>query len=179
MRVTWDERKNRSNAIKHGISFETAALVFDDPQAQSRLERIVEGEERWQTIGSVGGILILLIAHAWHEEDGEESIHIISAQKARHAKGHSTKNLSRKQKKELRALAAQPDSEIDLTDIPEIIDWSGAVVGKFYRPIKKSLTIRVDADVLAWLRSQGKGYQTRINQLLRAAMNTPSRKRRA
>jgi len=89
------------------------------------------------------------------------------------------KNLSRKQKKELRALAAKPDSEIDLTDIPEIVDWSGAVVGKFYRPIKKSLTIRVDADVLAWLRSQGKGYQTRINQLLRAAMNTPERKRRA
>jgi uncharacterized protein (DUF4415 family) len=89
------------------------------------------------------------------------------------------KNLSRKQKKELRALTAKPDSEIDLSDIPEIIDWSGAVVGKFYRPIKKSLTIRVDADVLAWLRSQGKGYQTRINQLLRAAMNTPARKRRA
>lgn len=89
------------------------------------------------------------------------------------------KNLSRKQKKELQALAAKPDSEIDLTDIPEILDWSGAVVGKFYRPIKKSLTIRVDADVLAWLRSQGKGYQTRINQLLRAAMNTPARKRRA
>ena len=89
------------------------------------------------------------------------------------------KNLSRKQQKELRALAARPDSEIDLSDIPEIVDWSGAVVGKFYRPIKKSLTIRIDADVLAWLRSQGKGYQTRINQLLRAAMNTPDRKRRA
>ncbi len=89
------------------------------------------------------------------------------------------KNLSRKQKKELQALAAKPDSEIDLTDIPEIIDWSGAVVGKFYRPIKKSLTIRVDADVLAWLRSQGQGYQTRINQLLRAAMNTRARKRRS
>ncbi|MGB9241833.1 MAG: BrnA antitoxin family protein [Candidatus Acidiferrales bacterium] len=89
------------------------------------------------------------------------------------------RNLSRKQKKELRTLAAKPDSEIDLTDIPEIVDWSGAVVGKFYRPIKKSLTIRVDADVLAWLRSHGKGYQTRINQLLRAAMNTRARKRRA
>ena len=89
------------------------------------------------------------------------------------------KNLSRKQKKELRELAAKPDNEIDLTDIPEIVDWSGAVVGKFYRPIKKSLTIRVDADVLAWLRSQGKGYQTRINQLLRAAMNTRARNRRA
>jgi uncharacterized protein len=82
MRVTWDERKNRSNAAKHRISFETAALVFDDPQAQSRLERIVEGEERWQTIGSVGGILILFVAHTWHEEDGEESVRIISARKA-------------------------------------------------------------------------------------------------
>jgi uncharacterized DUF497 family protein len=82
MRVTWDERKNRSNAIKHGISFETAALVFDDPQAESRLERIVEGEERWQTIGSVKGMLILLIAHTWHEEGGEETVHIISARKA-------------------------------------------------------------------------------------------------
>ena len=89
------------------------------------------------------------------------------------------KNLSRKQKKELRPLASKPDSEIDLTDILEIVDWTGAVVGKFYRPIKKSLTIRVDAGVVAWLRSQGKGYQTRINQLLRAAMNTPARKRRA
>ena len=57
------------------------------------------------------------------------------------------KNLSRKQKKELRPLASKPDSEIDLTDILEIVDWTGAVVGKFYRPIKKSLTIRVDADV--------------------------------
>jgi uncharacterized protein (DUF4415 family) len=89
------------------------------------------------------------------------------------------KRLSRKQKKELQALSARPDSEIDLTDIPEIVDWSGAVVGRFYRPIKKSLTIRIDADVLAWLRSQGKGYQTRINQLLRAAMHAPASKRRA
>jgi uncharacterized DUF497 family protein len=56
--------------------------VFDDPRAQSPLERIVESEERWQTIGSAGGVLILLVAHMWHEEDGEESIHIISARKA-------------------------------------------------------------------------------------------------
>jgi len=67
----------------------------------------------------------------------------------------------------------------DLTDIPEVLDWSDAVISKFYCPIKKSLTIRIDADVVAWLRSQGKGYQTRINQLLRAAMQSPARKRRA
>jgi hypothetical protein len=46
------------------------------------------------------------------------------------------KKLSGKQKKELKMLAAQPDSQIDLTDIPEIVDWRQAVVGKFYRPIK-------------------------------------------
>lgn len=89
------------------------------------------------------------------------------------------KKVSKKQAKELAALAAMPDDEIDLTDIPEVLDWSGAVVGKYYRPIKKSLTIRLDADVLAWLKSQGRGYQTRINGLLRAAMESRARRRRA
>lgn len=87
--------------------------------------------------------------------------------------------VSRKQKKELTALAAMPDARIDLSDIPEIRDWSRAVVGKFYRPIKKSVTIRLDADVVAWLKAQGRGYQTRINKLLRAAMEGQSRRRRA
>ena len=62
------------------------------------------------------------------------------------------------------------DRDIDLSDIPEIKDWSKAVVGKFYRPIKKPLTIRLDADVLAWVKADGKGYQTRINSILREAM---------
>ena len=60
--------------------------------------------------------------------------------------------------------------DIDLSDLPEVRDWAGAVVGEFYRPIKKPLTLRIDADVLAWLKSQGKGYQTRINEILRSAM---------
>jgi uncharacterized protein (DUF4415 family) len=86
---------------------------------------------------------------------------------------------SKKQTKELAALAALRDDQIDFSDAPEVRDWSRAVVGKFYRPIKKSLTIRLDADLLAWLKSQGRGYQTRINQLLRAAMDGKSRRRRA
>jgi uncharacterized protein (DUF4415 family) len=72
--------------------------------------------------------------------------------------------------KELAALARMPDDKIDLTDAPEVLEWRVAVVGKFYRPIKKPVTIRVDADVLAWLKRQGRGYQTRINKLLREAM---------
>jgi uncharacterized protein (DUF4415 family) len=89
------------------------------------------------------------------------------------------KRASKKLTKELAALAALRDEKIDLTDLPEVLDWSGAVVGKYYRPLKKSLTIRLDADVLAWLKAQGSGYQTRINMLLRAAMENRSRRRRA
>jgi len=84
-----------------------------------------------------------------------------------------------KQAKELRDLEKMKQKDIDLSDLPEVRDWAGAVVGKFYRPIKKPLTLRVDADVLAWLKSQGKGYQTRINQILRSAMRTQAGKHRA
>ena len=84
---------------------------------------------------------------------------------------------SRKQAKELAALAALPDEGVDLSEAPEVRHWRGAVVGKFYRPIKKSLTIRLDAEVLAWLKAHGRGYQTRINRLLRAAMESGARRR--
>jgi uncharacterized DUF497 family protein len=82
MRFVWDEEKSRRNLIKHKVSFETARLVFDDPNAISRPDRIVEGEERWQTLGQVGGVVILLVAHTYHDEEGEEVIRIISARKA-------------------------------------------------------------------------------------------------
>ena len=82
MRFEWDEAKNRQNQGKHGISFETATLVFEDPHALSDQDREADGEERWQTIGSVGG-LIVLVAHLWwDDEDGEDVIRIISVRKA-------------------------------------------------------------------------------------------------
>ena len=71
---------------------------------------------------------------------------------------------------ELQALLEMKDEDIDTSDIPEIKDWSKAVVGKFYRPIKEPVTVRLDSDVVAWLKSAGPGYQTRINALLRRAM---------
>jgi uncharacterized protein (DUF4415 family) len=72
----------------------------------------------------------------------------------------------------LARLGEQPDSKIDTSDIPELTEkfWRNAVRNPFYRPIKKQLTLRLDADVIAWLRHHGKGYQTRANALLRAAM---------
>lgn len=80
--------------------------------------------------------------------------------------------LSTKQLAELKALQAMPDGEIDYSDIPQANpeDWKDAEAGRFYKPIKQQLTLRIDADVVAWFKAQGKGYQTRINELLRRAM---------
>lgn len=80
--------------------------------------------------------------------------------------------LTDEQKAEVKALAEMSDKDIDFSDIPKLTDdfWKNAVQNPFYRPTKTSTTVRVDSDVLAWLKSQGKGYQTRINTILRAAM---------
>jgi uncharacterized protein (DUF4415 family) len=76
------------------------------------------------------------------------------------------------QRAELEALAKMPDSEIDFSDIAPLDEsfWKQAVRNPFYKPVKTSTTVRVDADVLVWLKSSGKGYQTRINAILREAM---------
>ncbi|WP_208435746.1 BrnA antitoxin family protein [Bartonella phoceensis] len=80
--------------------------------------------------------------------------------------------LTDKQRGEIDELAAMPDSAIDHSDIPTLDDafWKNAVRNPFYKPTKTVTTVRVDSDVLAWLKSQGKGYQTRINASLRDAM---------
>jgi len=80
--------------------------------------------------------------------------------------------LSQAQRAEIEALAGLPDSAIDYSDIPPLDDafWQKAVRNPFYKPTKTPTTVRVDSDVLAWLKSQGKGYQTRINAILREAM---------
>jgi uncharacterized protein (DUF4415 family) len=72
----------------------------------------------------------------------------------------------------LQAAGDHSDDQIDLTDpdAPEAMDWSGAVRGKFYKPVKTLKSLRVDADVLAYFQAQGPGYQTRINRVLRASM---------
>ena len=84
----------------------------------------------------------------------------------------STRSITAARKRRLAKLDARPDSAIDFSDIPELTEkfWRNAIRNPFYRPVKRQLTLRLDADVIAWLRKQGKGYQTRANALLRAAM---------
>lgn len=73
---------------------------------------------------------------------------------------------------QLAALAERSDSDIDFSDIPPLTDdfWKNAVRNPFMRPIKQQATVRLDADVLNWLKSSGKGYQTRLNAILRREM---------
>jgi uncharacterized DUF497 family protein len=82
MRFEWDAVKSHRNLAKHRISFETASLVFGDPHMLVQGDRIVEHEERWQALGSIEGAIIVLAAHTYREEDGEEMVRIISARKA-------------------------------------------------------------------------------------------------
>lgn len=77
-------------------------------------------------------------------------------------------------REELDALEAMVDSDIDTRDIPEVIDWSGAERGRFYRPVKQLLSVRLDSDLVAWFKASGAGYQTRINAALREYVKTHS-----
>jgi len=82
MRIIWDQNKNLSNQLKHKLSFEVASLVFEDPFQINIMDRIENGEERWQTLGMVGNVVLLLVAHTFAEQGDEEVVRIISARKA-------------------------------------------------------------------------------------------------
>ena len=79
---------------------------------------------------------------------------------------------------QIRALEALPEDEIDTTDAPEILDWSDARRGVFYRPVKQQITLRLDADIVAWFKARargGRGYQTDINGALREHVRRTAR----
>jgi uncharacterized protein (DUF4415 family) len=91
------------------------------------------------------------------------------------------RELSRDQLAELKSLADLPDDAIDTSDAPELLDWSGAKRGLLYRPVKQQLTLRLDADVVAWFKSHpmpDEGYQTRINRALREYVEGQARRNR-
>ena len=93
----------------------------------------------------------------------------------------TSRRLTRDQRAELKSLATLPDDEIDTSDAPELLDWSGAKRGLFYRPVKQQLTLRLDADVVAWFKNQktsDEWYQTRINRALREYVQEHARRRR-
>jgi uncharacterized protein (DUF4415 family) len=91
----------------------------------------------------------------------------------------ASKPLTPRQTAELAALADMPESAIDLSESPEVSNWKGARRGLFYRPLKQQLTLRLDADVLAWFKTRAtahEGYQTGINRALREYVQKKARK---
>ena len=93
----------------------------------------------------------------------------------------TSKSLTRAQLAELKSLAVLPDDAIDTSDAPPLLDWSGARRGLFYRPVKQQLTLRLDADVIAWFKKHttpDEGYQTRINRALREYVQGQASRRR-
>jgi uncharacterized protein (DUF4415 family)/uncharacterized DUF497 family protein len=174
LRWTWDRDKAKANRAKHGLSFETAVLVFDDPLQVSRSDPHPDGD-RWHTVGLVGSVL-LRVVHTWPDESEEGEPAASSAlgrpplMKGKPMKKETSKRLTPKQRAELKSLAALRDDAIDTSDAPELLDWSGAKRGLFYRPVKQQLTLRLDSDVVSWFKSHttaSEGYQTRINRALR------------
>lgn len=140
-------------------------------------DRELNGEARWQTIGMVPGVHV--VAHTVDEE--AEVVRILplarrhggngaSMRKVSRTKKKSRNGLTAKQKREL--AAAMTNDAIDTSDIPELplAAWKEAVRGRFYRPVKRAVSLRLDADGIAWLKKPGKGYQTRANQILRRRM---------
>ena len=190
IRFEWDETKNLSNRRKHGVSFEEASQVFRDPLYLSVQDRIEGGEARWQTLGLVEGLLLL----RWPRLSEKNAITAPPSRSFASSpldpllgkRGDAMKTkmvsytldrlptLTKAQRANLKALETRPDSDIDTSDIPEMTDaqWKNARRGHFYRPRKRQITARVDADVLDWLKAQGKGYQSRINRILRREMLT-------
>jgi len=181
VRYEWDDAKNVQNQRKHGsISFELAALVFEDKQCLIGCDRIDSrtGEQRWHAIGAVrsprGAEALLLVVHVYKEDlDGEEIIRIISARQADKRTSADIKN-RRWTKKEsdtidrlARKQAAGDDSGINYSDIPPLTaeQLQNMVRLRDVRQ-KVAVSVRLDPGVLEWLKSKGKGHLTRINDIL-------------
>lgn len=184
MRFVWDPAKAESNHRKHGIRFEEAVRVFFDPLHLTVQDRVEGGEYRWQTTGQVG------VPPSWSwptpspraapSLSRPSALSPLAAPPRRKGSDmpmveytlDTLPELTEERRKELARLDALPADQIDTSDIPELTDeqWAGAVRGRFYRPIKQQITARLDADVLAWLKAGGQGYQTRMNAILRRAM---------
>src|SRR5260370_14351330 len=168
MAFEWDEIKSQANLAKHGIDFHTASLAFADPFALTMRDELHgDQESRFIMLAAIDSRTILFAVFTVRAQD---VIRIISARGQLGEKGQFMKKLNKKQKKQIAAIAAKKDADIDLTDMPEVLDWSKAEIGKFYRPGKKPVTIRLDTDIIALLKSYCRGYQPNTNMLLRHAM---------
>ena len=166
MLFEWDEGKRQANLAKHHIDFQDAMRVLDGPVFERVDTR--QGEERVVAIGSIEGIEIVVV----YATRGQRR-RIISARRAYRNERQDYANHSgspTKGKTDFKRLRRMRDADIDDSDIPRL-DKSFWKTAKLTMPEPKDrLTIRVDHDVVEWLKKAGSGYQTRINAILRSYM---------
>ena len=166
MKFEWDEAKNGSNIQKHGVSFEEARTVFDDPLHISKLDcRFSYFEERWITIGTTVNGKLLVVANIFFDENGEEIIRIISARKASVKERSFLSDIDDRKK-------------YDDYEMEEEYDFSRGVRGRFYKPKKIPTTLRLDDDILMYFKKKASEekvpYQTLINAFLRKELQKVS-----
>ncbi len=157
MEFEWDESKRKENLRKHGLDFRDAVTLFEGPVLSLLDSREDYGEPRWLGIGLLESICAVV---AFTERNDGEIIRIIM----------SAKPSKKRSKTDWDEVQSQTDTDIDTSDIPPL-DPEFFKSAELRMPSKKSsITVRLDSDVLKWFRNQGKGYQTRINAVLRTYM---------
>jgi uncharacterized DUF497 family protein len=100
--------------------------VFDDLYALTQRDLTFEAEERWITLGAIGAGSILLVVHTFYEEQNEEVIRVIQLARLTPTKGRHMRKLTEVQRRDIKAVAAKRDEDIDFSDAPPIPDWNGA-----------------------------------------------------
>ncbi|MDR3020189.1 MAG: BrnT family toxin [Treponema sp.] len=185
MNYEWDIWKNQKNLRKHKITFEQAIPVIEDPYSLSIYdEKHSKKEDRYIVIGSVNE-LVLFVSIIQIDEN---TVRILPQEKQKHMKRrrimkivrYTSETAPKPTKEDWERTAALKDKDINCSDIPEVRDFSGFqpfVNRKMYKPVKVAVTCKLDADIVAWLKLDGKGYQTRMNSILRQVMvheNAPS-----
>jgi uncharacterized protein (DUF4415 family) len=198
VRFSWDEGKNAANRRKHGVSFETAAAVFSDPFVIFEQDRDVEGEARWQAVGRIGEQVFYwwrmrMKKREMKKQSGLSRRGLQSRGSGRPTLHSSVRTVTTEElekdpkakarsQRELARLAAGT-GPIDVSDAAELPApaWENPVRGMeawlrtvresgIYKPVKQAVSMRLDADVVAWLKQNGRGYQTRVNRILREKM---------
>lgn len=184
-RFEWSEAKAEINRRKHGVSFELATTVFDDPFALSACDRIENNEQRWRTIGAAHGMVLLVVAHTiFDEAEGARSFASFrrAGRSPRNENGMSRDKtvvqivephapLSAEREAELAELAAMADAPVDCSDLASLDDsfWKNARRNPFYRSREGETIVRLEPDVARWLEESGDVDST-INAVLRQAM---------
>jgi uncharacterized protein (DUF4415 family) len=171
MRFEWDEAKRQLNIRRHGIDFADAVEVFQVETVTVIDDRYEYGEMRFLTLGLVNGIVVAV--------SQKPAISSESFPQERRRKMRKS-DTSTKSETDWKRLRSMKDEDIDFSDIPPMTPemFAKAVIRRGLKPIprKKQLTLRMDSDVIEWFKKQGRGYQTKINSLLRAYMEEHRRR---